>query len=145
MWVYLVRLCKTTNNIMWLTVAAALLCSLPVISCSSDGGASTCSPANAYQGSYSGTWGTATSQYGTWNAKVDTCGSVSGSGLNSGSGAFTITGTADGSGNVTFGATQQDGTKTATFSGAVAANGSIQGTWISVDGSLSGTFSGSRG
>jgi hypothetical protein len=144
MWVKFECFRNATNNIAWLSIATVLMGSLAMISCDSDAGASTCSPANAYQGSYSGTWGTATSQYGTWNAVIDTCGGVSGSGLQSGSAAFTISGTSDSSGNVTFGATQQNGTITATFSGTVATDGSIQGTWTSVDGSASGTFSGSR-
>ena len=137
------RIRKAPNNIVWLPIATALTCTLLLISCSSNDGASTCSPANTHQGTYSGTWGTSTDSYGTWNANVDACGSVSGSGL-SGTVPFTISGTADSSGNVTFGATQQDGTKTATFSGTIAADSSIQGTWTSVDGSASGTFSGSR-
>ena len=133
-----------TKSARWLPLAAALFCSIPVISCSSDDGTKACSPANVYQGSYSGIWGTTTSQYGTWDAKVDTCGNVSGAGLQ-GTSAFTISGTANSSGSVTFGATQADGTKTATFTGTIATDGSVQGTWITVSGSLNGTFSGTRG
>ena len=135
---------NTTIGARWLPLAAALLCSIPVISCSSEDGTKACSPANAFQGSYSGTWGTTTSQYGTWGAKVDTCGNVSGTGQQ-GSSAFTISGTANSSGSVTFGATQADGTKTATFTGTIATDGSVQGTWITVDGTLNGTFLGTRG
>jgi hypothetical protein len=121
--------------------AAALFLLLTPVQCSSGGsGAGPCAE-GAFAGQYQGTWGESGSETGTWQATVDSCGAVSGTGDG---GAFTITGTIDPSGRMQFGATAENGTTTATFTGTGDAAGNVSGTWIDSTGSSTGTFHGRR-
>jgi hypothetical protein len=121
--------------------AAALFLLLTPVQCSSGGsGAGPCAE-GAFAGQYQGTWGESGSETGTWQATVDSCGAVSGTGDG---GAFTITGTIDSSGRMQFGATAEDGTITAIFTGTGDAAGNVSGTWIDSTGSTTGTFHGGR-
>ena len=93
-----------------------------------------------YAGKYAGTWGTQSTQYGSWVATVATDGKISGTGD---SGGFTISGNVNGSGRMTFGGTYQQ-SLTATFTGQIDDDGNVSGTWTESSGQVSGTFTGGR-
>jgi len=94
-----------------------------------------------WKGVYQGTYGLSdTAMYGTWHVVIDSAGIISGEGDG---GQFTITGTVDKNGNLSMGATWRGNVKTASFSGAIGLDCTVNGTFTE-SGGISGIFKGKR-
>lgn len=98
----------------------------------------------AYAGDYSGTFSGAES--GTWAVSIDAEGGISGTGSSTTFGAFTVSGTVDGSGDVDFSAASGGVAGAALFSGTInAQTGAVSGTWrYGGSSGNDGTFTGQR-